>query len=349
MSFLAPLFLVGALAIVGPILFHMIRRSPEKRRDFSSLIFLEPDPPVFSRRNRISNWILLLLRCLVVALICLAFSRPFFRHEEKTLVAGGLVQHHLVLMDRSASMQRNGLAKSLEAAMDDIIRTLKSGDSILLASFSDQFNVHGDWQAYETGISRDELLSMSESIELTLRSTLLGKSMVQGYQALVDRMAETSSQGFRVSGTIHLISDFQRGAQMDQLQGIEWTENINVVIHSIAGDLPGNAGLSLLSSDRAQILRLQVSNDIESSASTFQVLVKGASEISGAPAGEPRRYPVVVPPGSTRVLSIPLEEISWTHGTAELLGDDASPFDNVVYWSTSTAGSFRLLVHGLGE
>ena len=36
MSFLAPLYLLGALAIAGPILFHLIRRTPGRARSRSA-------------------------------------------------------------------------------------------------------------------------------------------------------------------------------------------------------------------------------------------------------------------------------------------------------------------------
>ena len=45
MSFLAPLFLIGAAAIALPIVFHLIRRTVKDRVPFSALLFLKPSPP----------------------------------------------------------------------------------------------------------------------------------------------------------------------------------------------------------------------------------------------------------------------------------------------------------------
>ena len=64
MSFLAPWFLLGVLAIGGPILFHLIRRSTRKRFTFSSLMFLRPEPPRVTRKSRLEDILLLLARCL---------------------------------------------------------------------------------------------------------------------------------------------------------------------------------------------------------------------------------------------------------------------------------------------
>ena len=53
MSFLTPLFLLGGLAIAGPILFHLIRRNTRERFTFSSLMFLSPEPPKVTRKSRL--------------------------------------------------------------------------------------------------------------------------------------------------------------------------------------------------------------------------------------------------------------------------------------------------------
>ena len=79
MSLLAPLYFLGALAVGLPILFHLIRRQPKGQVEFSSLMFLRPTPPRLTRRSRLDNWFLLLLRALALTLLAAAFARPFLR------------------------------------------------------------------------------------------------------------------------------------------------------------------------------------------------------------------------------------------------------------------------------
>ncbi len=62
MSMLAPLYILGLSAVVAPIVFHLIRRSPRGDVPFSSLMFLSPTPPSLTRRSRLDHWLLLLLR-----------------------------------------------------------------------------------------------------------------------------------------------------------------------------------------------------------------------------------------------------------------------------------------------
>ena len=76
MSFLAPLFLLGGLAIALPVLFHLVRRSSREKLVFSSHMFLKPSPPRMTRRKRLENIFLLLLRCLAVCILAVGFARP---------------------------------------------------------------------------------------------------------------------------------------------------------------------------------------------------------------------------------------------------------------------------------
>ncbi|RLT16445.1 MAG: hypothetical protein DWI26_04110, partial [Planctomycetota bacterium] len=42
MSFLTPLYLLAGLAVLAPILAHLVRKRPRDVIDFSSILFLEP-------------------------------------------------------------------------------------------------------------------------------------------------------------------------------------------------------------------------------------------------------------------------------------------------------------------
>ena len=82
MSFLSPLFLLGAAAILGPIVFHFIRRVTREKVPFSSLMFLQPTPPRLTRKSRLEHILLLLLRCLALILLAMAFARPYFANDQ---------------------------------------------------------------------------------------------------------------------------------------------------------------------------------------------------------------------------------------------------------------------------
>ena len=106
MSFLAPLYALGLLAVGLPVVFHLIRRTPRGRTVFSSLMFLTPSPPRITRRSRLEHLLLLLLRAAAVILLALAFARPFFRETAQLGLLNSQTRKIAILIDTSASMRR---------------------------------------------------------------------------------------------------------------------------------------------------------------------------------------------------------------------------------------------------
>ena len=122
MSFLAPLFLLGALAIAAPVIFHLIRRTTRDRTRFSSLMFLQPTPPRLTKRSRLENLLLLLLRCLALALLAFGFSRPFFKQSTFSESSTGPAKRIVVLVDASASIRRAALWTDARARVESALR-----------------------------------------------------------------------------------------------------------------------------------------------------------------------------------------------------------------------------------
>ena len=81
LTFLAPLFLLGLLAVAVPIIVHLVNRERRNAIAFPSLMFLRRVPFRSVRRQRIRHWPLFALRCLALALLALAFARPFLDRE----------------------------------------------------------------------------------------------------------------------------------------------------------------------------------------------------------------------------------------------------------------------------
>ena len=135
MSFLAPLFLIGALAIAAPILFHLIRRTSREKTRFSSLMFLEPTPPRVTKKSRLENILLLILRCAVLCLLALAFARPFLRKPLLANPGDGAPTRAVVLIETSASMRRETLWAEARGKAAQFAREAKPGDEIAILGF----------------------------------------------------------------------------------------------------------------------------------------------------------------------------------------------------------------------
>jgi len=86
MTFLNWIMLTGLAAVAIPILIHLLNRSRARVVDWGAMRFLEASLASRSRRILIEEIILLVLRCLIVALAVFALARPFLPSRPTLLV-----------------------------------------------------------------------------------------------------------------------------------------------------------------------------------------------------------------------------------------------------------------------
>ena len=114
MGLLAPAFLAGLAAIAIPIAIHLINRERRTVVRFPSLMFLRKIPYRSVRRQKLRHLLLLAMRCLALALLVAAFSRPFMQRRAVVPSLAG-ARERVVLVDRSYSM---GYADHWKRALD---------------------------------------------------------------------------------------------------------------------------------------------------------------------------------------------------------------------------------------
>src|SRR3954462_12605382 len=114
MNFLAPAFLAGLAAIAVPVIIHLVNRERKVVVEFPSLMFLQRIPYRSVRRQKIRHILLLLMRCLALALLVAAFARPFFQRRQAAITGSG-ARELVILLDRSSSM---GYANRWDKARD---------------------------------------------------------------------------------------------------------------------------------------------------------------------------------------------------------------------------------------
>src|SRR5919198_116674 len=99
-------YILGGLVLAGvPILLHLIMRQKPKRLPFPAFRFLKQRHRINQRRLRLQHLLLLLLRVLVIASLCLALARPRVFSHRLSLGAGRPVSAVLVF-DTSPSMAK---------------------------------------------------------------------------------------------------------------------------------------------------------------------------------------------------------------------------------------------------
>ncbi|HTR52259.1 MAG TPA: BatA domain-containing protein [Kofleriaceae bacterium] len=125
MGFLAPLMLVGAIAIAVPIAIHLIGRKRARVVDFAALDFLMATKRRTARKLRLRERLLLLVRALACGAIAIALAKPFTSCERKgPQVTRGPQAAVLVIDDSFASGYLVDGKPWLRRARDEATRIL---------------------------------------------------------------------------------------------------------------------------------------------------------------------------------------------------------------------------------
>ena len=324
MTPLAPFYLLGALAIAGPILFHLWRRTPRGRREFSTLMFLSPSPPRVTSRSRVEHWLLLLLRGAVLCLLALAFARPLWRTATAEPEQGSDEELVAILVDTSASLRRNGTWSDLMKQVNDGITKLPTTATVGLFAFDDRWKSVADFvelKSLEPTARRELVRARLGELKPTWGGTNLGEALVRTASALQETQAE---HAMPAKLRIILASDLPVGANLDALHGYEWPNDLRVELLVAQATSPSNAGLQLvernldLGDDQ---LRVRVTNSADARKESFVLKWDGADSASAT---------VYVPPGQSRVL-IPPKRPDGAAATALILTGDDHDFDNKVF------------------
>ena len=112
MSFLSPLFLIGALAAAVPIVLHLLKRDPEPRVKFAAVALLRHAPVERTSTRRLRQIVLLAMRVAALVLLAIAFAQPFVCPEPQQAPrrddrrARHFVQHVGSLVARQAARER---------------------------------------------------------------------------------------------------------------------------------------------------------------------------------------------------------------------------------------------------
>jgi uncharacterized glyoxalase superfamily protein PhnB len=324
MTFLAPLFLLGALAVGVPVVYHLIRRSSREKTIFSSLMFLQPTPPRVTRKSRLEHIFLLLLRCLVIALLALGFARPFFQKAIQAEPSAVGAARTVMLIDTSASMRRENLWPEAKSKITALLQKAGPADQFALLSFDrspQSLITFEQWNATPAGERSGLVAQRLSAIEPSWKSTHLGQALIAAAELFEER--EQQSFGPR---RIVLISDFQEGSRLEGLQAFEWPRGIELSMESVRARRTGNAGVHWIA-DESELgkgesaVKARVVNAPDSRRELFKLQWDGATALP---------METYVPPGQSRTVMLPLI----TNGPAPqrllLTGDDCD-FDNAAY------------------
>ena len=142
LGFLAPLFV--AAGIVGasiPIILHLLNRERARQLVFSTIRFIQMSHQTNVRRHKLKRLLLLLMRILILALLGVAFARPFFAAAPVISQKVGGKRNAIIILDTSYSMQYEDTFQKAKEAGIKILSGLDSTDAACLILSSDNARV----------------------------------------------------------------------------------------------------------------------------------------------------------------------------------------------------------------
>lgn len=236
MGFGQIIFLLGLMAIAGPILIHLLIRPRFKRVLFTMTDFLEISQKQSQSTRRLREWLVLLLRCTIVSLLACMFGLPFLKLPGETAQRP---VRHFVVVDNSLSMTYANRGKSqLDRAIEKAAQYVKDR-----AAENTLFDVHTLCGGYsQSKLTSVEAVNALEGITPTAQ-----KVDMEDILAVARDAIQAGEDTF-----LYLASDFTRPV-MDALVACQAMKGFQDVRHDIvAASKPDNAMVR-----HARVLRYQ--------------------------------------------------------------------------------------------
>ena len=235
MSFLNPLYLVAAVAALIPILIHLLHRQRVRTEDFPSLEFLRKMLRRKSKRLRIRQLILLILRTLLILLIAIALARPTLMGKQRG--GGHLPTTAVIIIDDSYSMARNDdgvtLFEVAKTKVSEIVSTLNDEDEVFLLTCSAPYHTLTESPTSDFARIRSVIDELTWTYHPTDISPPLEKALL---------VCKSSSKPAK---EIYIVSDMQESAWRGfeaKLEGGDFDkDDLKVLLVDIGDELPNHS------------------------------------------------------------------------------------------------------------
>lgn len=198
MTFLNPAVLFGLFAAAIPIVLHFLNLRKLKTIEFSTLAFLKELQKTKIRRIKLKQWLLLLLRVLIILFLVMAFARPTL----KTISFGASSAAKttaVIILDNTFSMSvvgdKGSRLNNYKQIAKNLLGNFQPGDEIAVIPLGKSKTVlpSGNFSAVKKEI---------EELEISNVSGTINQAMISAAQILY------SSKNFNKE--IYLLSDLQK-------------------------------------------------------------------------------------------------------------------------------------------
>ncbi len=269
-AFLNPFLLWGVALASIPIIVHLLHKRRYQEVEWAAMRFLMQAAQKNSRRIRLEQLLLLVVRILILMFLVFALAQPFFESLQKKQSTDQPTLR-VIVIDTSYSMgQRNGQFVMLDKAKsiaNQIVETTRPGDALQLVRISESFpQAIVQQPAYKT----EQILKEIEQLLLTEE---------QGdISATLQTITEMTQKKEKLPHTeIYFVSDFQReswlpasSAQQQRIrnQMQKLAESANLVLIDLGHSSHSNLAVTnlttqeqLLSTRHPILLQATIRND----------------------------------------------------------------------------------------
>jgi len=238
MIFSAPIFLYLVPLAGLPVVFHLILKQKKRTVVFSTLMFFHRTDPKLNSHRKIRQWLLLLMRMLLIAFILLALSRPEF---VTSMGLGGKISV-VAIVDNSASMSeassydtdKSKLECAREGARKLISALASSADAAVVLLVDESVVAAADSLTSDTELLLDSL----GKIRPTAATGNAGHALARAFELL-----RASTTG---GGAVHVFSDLQRsewGRDLEQAK--TGGAPITVYFHKVESETRDEANVAI--------------------------------------------------------------------------------------------------------
>jgi hypothetical protein len=313
LSFLSPLFLIGAIAAAIPILLHLFHRKTEVVVEFPAVRLLTRVPVQQHRRRQLRELILLALRVIAVVLLALSFARPYFAGAAAPESAPVTV----IAVDTSMSMRAPGQFDRARDAATRAATAAQASSALALIAFADAATV-----VVEPTTDRGAITSAIAQLMPGSGGTRYRSALARANEMIGTRDAK-----------LVVVTDLQQaGWESNDDGGL--AEGVSVDVMAIA---PPVSNVAITNADRhdrriAATLQSYASNDVKTAV---HLIADGkevaASDVTLAPMG---------------AATVELNASLPTNGTAEVRVDDPTGYqgDNVRRVALETTPAIPIMV-----
>ena len=320
MGFLVPWALAGLAAVGLPVWLHLLKRHKTTPLPFSSLMFFERRTQSSIKHRRLQYLLLFALRTAVVAMLALAFARPFLQSHFAAIAGGPRLT--VLAIDSSFSMREGDRLARAKREATEVANRIGPGGKLQILAFGSHVQVMGDSAAAIATIEPGDARSSYAELARAVRSI---------------------AQSAHIPVELHVFSDMQKSSLPANFADLRLGEGVQLIAHPVADRRDANFAVESVSAPRRVYgsgktrVQATVAGYGTPEAKRTVTLVVNGREVDSKP--------VSVPAGGRGTVEFQGVDVPFglTRGEVRIDSADNLPDDNRYYFSVERSEARRIL------